>query len=161
MAMAFSAHYYLCNNFYLLLIFTYYLCNNFSYLPTYPLPNSSFPTTTSWSDHRLITVKLSFKLRSKAPKSSAKLPKRLNVSASTLFEKSSLLEEKLDQKLSTFDAEVSDNAEIYWKKLRDTVYESSAEVLGFVKRSHQDWFDENDEGIKLLLDNLHEAHKKW
>ena len=56
-------------------------------------------------------------------------------------------------------AGVQDIEEI-WSKFRDTTYSAAAEVLGFVKRKHQDWFDENDVEIHVLLKDLHESHRK-
>lgn len=122
----------------------------------------AIPLSTSWSDHRLLTAKLSLRIRLRSPKSNIKLPKRLNVSPSSMSLKGKLLQEKLDEKLSRpVERELEDDVEAYWKSLRETVYESSAEVLGFVKRSHQDWFDENDEEIKQHLENMHVSHNKW
>ena len=53
------------------------------------------------------------------------------------------------------------DVEACWELFRDVVYSASADVLGFPKRSHQDWFDENDLEIQPLLDQLHSAHKSW
>ena len=51
--------------------------------------------------------------------------------------------------------------ESVWCQLRDITYKCSAEVLGFVKRKHQDWFDENDADAQTLLDNMHSTHLAW
>ena len=48
-----------------------------------------------------------------------------------------------------------------WKCLRDAIYESSVEVLGFCRRKHQDWFDEKDTQIKDMLDEMHTSNKIW
>ena len=38
-----------------------------------------------------------------------------------------------------------------WETLRDTLYRIGKDVLGFVEKKHQDWFDENDTEISQLL----------
>ena len=40
-----------------------------------------------------------------------------------------------------------------WLDFKEKVYSTSATVLGFVKRKHQDWFDDNDNVIIALLDD--------
>ena len=35
----------------------------------------------------------------------------------------------------------------------------ATDVLGFIKRKHQDWFDENDKEIEPLLFAMHAAHR--
>lgn len=40
------------------------------------------------------------------------------------------------------------------------MYTAAADILGFVKRKHRDWFDENDAEIGTIIDQLHEAHKQ-
>ena len=39
------------------------------------------------------------------------------------------------------------------------VHSSAATTIGHPSRKHQDWFDENDEEIKLLLEEKHCLHK--
>ena len=46
-----------------------------------------------------------------------------------------------------------------WRSFQETVYSVAADTLGFVKRKHQDGFNENEEDIKKLIDKLHKAHK--
>ena len=38
-----------------------------------------------------------------------------------------------------------------WETVRDSLYNIGKEVLGFVGKKHQDWFDENDTEICQLL----------
>ena len=49
----------------------------------------------------------------------------------------------------------------YWKSFRDSTLNVATDVLGFVKRKHQDWFDENDEDIEPLLSAMHAAHRDF
>ena len=39
--------------------------------------------------------------------------------------------------------------------LEAVVHSSAATTIGHPSRKHQDWFDENDEEIKLLLEEKH------
>ena len=48
-----------------------------------------------------------------------------------------------------------------WSALRDTVYNTASDILGHAKRKHQDWFDENDEVILLLLKETRETKAAW
>ena len=60
-----------------------------------------------------------------------------------------------------------------WEATRDAIYKASLETLGTTKRHHQDWFDENDNHVKSLLENkrtllqgtlapnVTEADKSW
>ena len=43
---------------------------------------------------------------------------------------------------------------------QEVVKSSAATTIGHPSRKHQDWFDENDEEIKLLLDEKHCLHIK-
>ena len=38
---------------------------------------------------------------------------------------------------------------------------AAADLLGFIKHSHKDWFDENVSQIKSLLSSTHAAHLRW
>ena len=42
---------------------------------------------------------------------------------------------------------------------QNVIYYSAANTLGHPSHKHQDWFDENDEGIKRLLEENHRLHK--
>ena len=46
----------------------------------------------------------------------------------------------------------SDNPEENWTVFQKVVHSSAATTIGHPYRKHQDWFDENDEEIKLLLE---------
>ena len=87
------------------------------------------------------------------------MPKKIDVSMLNDEPKRAELASVLDEKLAPHN--ITSDIESSWKSLKDSVYESSAEVCGFVKRKHQDWFDESDEEILKLLDTLHCTHKSW
>ena len=48
-----------------------------------------------------------------------------------------------------------------WTVFRDTVYSSAMDSLGPVSRKNQDWFDENDKEIQVLLEEKHQKHKAY
>ena len=53
------------------------------------------------------------------------------------------------------------NAEVGWGMLQDITFRAAADVLGFMKHSHKDWFDENVSQIKSFLNSIHAAHLRW
>ncbi|XP_076068327.1 uncharacterized protein LOC143040778 [Oratosquilla oratoria] len=48
-----------------------------------------------------------------------------------------------------------------WEQFKSLVTESARATIGPRKRIYQDWFDENDEIIKSLLDNKQKAFIEW
>ena len=38
---------------------------------------------------------------------------------------------------------------------------SATDTLGYIKRTHRDWFDENDSDVRSLLDELHSHHLRY
>ena len=46
----------------------------------------------------------------------------------------------------------SEDPEENWTVFQKVVQSSAATTIGHPSRKHQDWFDENDEEIKLLLE---------
>ena len=53
----------------------------------------------------------------------------------------------------------SEDTEENWTVFQKVVYSSAATTMGHPSRKHQDWFDENDVEIKLLLEEKHCLHK--
>ena len=51
----------------------------------------------------------------------------------------------------------SEDPEENWTVLQKVVYSSAATTIGHPSRKHQDWFDENEEEIKLLLEEKQTA----
>ena len=48
-----------------------------------------------------------------------------------------------------------------WATLRELVYNTATEILGPSTRMHKDWFDENCNEIKQLLDEKHHLHQAY
>ena len=55
----------------------------------------------------------------------------------------------------------SEGPEENWTVFQKVVHSSAATTIGHPSRKHQDWFDENDEEIKLLLEEKHCLHKAY
>jgi len=52
-------------------------------------------------------------------------------------------------------------AEIDWNQLWSSIMSSAEECIGRGYRSHPEWFEDNVEILKLLIDNKNEALQKW
>ena len=104
-----------------------------------------------WTDHRLIISK--FKLHIAPPRrpQGQKTVKRLNVSKLKCDGVAAAFLEDLENTLPDMSQESQGSCEEQWTALRDTVYSTALEHLGPVTCKHQDWFDENDDEIDLLL----------
>ena len=48
-----------------------------------------------------------------------------------------------------------------WDQFKQLMQESAKSVLGLKQRVHQDWFDENDEAIRVLLEEKRKAYIEW
>ena len=55
----------------------------------------------------------------------------------------------------------SQNVEADRATLRELVYNTATEILGPSTRQHNDWFDENCDEIKQLLDEKHRLHQAY
>ena len=118
----------------------------------------SFHSTCFLSDHALLRSKVSFCLARKRLRRS-KLPKRINVAPLKLMEKREELRSNLENALDA--VEITEDIESSWSRFRDVVYDSSLKTLGFPVRRHQDWFDDNNEEVKILISQMHDIHKAW
>ena len=96
-----------------------------------------------WTDHRLVRAVLSLHI----PRNYSRNPKTVRTSYNVARLKNpyrcSRFQDLLDERL---EAGLNDGTGIEkWSSLRDTVAETAKEVLGTKTRTHEDWFDENDE----------------
>ena len=104
-----------------------------------------------WSDHRLVISKMILHIQPKRRPQGQKTVKRLDVSR--------LKDPTVATKFSTeLDSRIENSPlgqgtiEEKWTCFKDTVHQAALDQVGPATRKHQDWFDENDESIRALLD---------
>ena len=119
----------------------------------------SLCTSGYLSDHKIVRSKLSIPFVPKKKNSRVEMPKKIDVKALNDTFKCAALEDAIKEKLSSHEATL--DVERTWASLRDSVYECSADVCGFVRRKHKDWFDESNDTVMKLLDTLHSTHRDW
>ena len=113
-----------------------------------------------WTDHRLIITKLNIRILPKRRPQGKKAPKRFNVAKlKTACCKQSFVN-TLEERLESTPPE-NQNVEADWASLRELIYSTATEILGPQSRKHKDWFDENCEDIKQLLDEKHHLHQAY
>ena len=109
-----------------------------------------------WIDHRLVVDKLNLRIQPARRPQGKKAPKRLDVSK--------LNHDSMGQVFIT-DIQLgamnlsSEDPEENWTVFQKFAHFSAATTIGHPSRKHQDWFDENDEEIKLLPEEKHCLHK--
>ena len=111
-----------------------------------------------WTDHRLLVSKLNLTVQPQVRPQGQKLPKRLN--AAKLHDQDT--KEAVQKRLSTeLDSQSVDASNIggSWRNFANTVYTVLEEELGTPTRKHQDWFDDHDADIKVLLETKHQLFR--
>ncbi|XP_063609538.1 uncharacterized protein LOC134783560 [Penaeus indicus] len=103
-----------------------------------------------WTDHRLLISQLGIAV--KKPQRNPKTQKpqrRFNCAMLRNTNTSQMFREAVRNHLST----LPEQSNIYdeWIGLHDALTKAAEETLGFSKRKHQDWFDENDCAISHLI----------
>ena len=112
-----------------------------------------------WTDHPLIISKMKIRILPKQRPQGKPAPKRLNVSKPKRPSISAQLTHAMEER--TQHIQVTDDVEDSWTSFRDTMYAAAYETLGFTKRKHPDWFDENDEEITKLLEKKNRLHRAY
>ena len=79
------------------------------------------------------------------------------------FNTARLLSAKYQQKfLSNLDDKFEAiGPEEKWNQFKEVVTETAKTVLGPKEKLHQDWFDDNDEAVEVLLDEKRNAYTDW
>ena len=113
-----------------------------------------------WTDHKLIVSKLSLQILPKRRPQGQKVVKKLDISKLNVPAKKDKFIEDLNNELKDIKTNPTDPEE-NWTNLKATLQKTALETLGPAKRRHQDWFDENDPAIQVLLDNKHKLHKEY
>ncbi|CAH1233279.1 TBL2 [Branchiostoma lanceolatum] len=114
------------------------------------------------SDHLLVRSHIKLHVSPAGRRQRQPQVKRLDVSALHNSETAAELQDTLmsEVNLANMSDDTTEDIEKLWSDFRNATYTAAADVLGFKKRKHQDWFDENDVVIQELLDSMHEAHRK-
>ncbi|XP_076059549.1 uncharacterized protein LOC143036186 [Oratosquilla oratoria] len=101
-----------------------------------------------WTDHRLLITKLKLTIRRK-PRNIQQNEARGRYDTDKLKDPdtSRAFQAAIQQNLSA--REPSIDAE--WNNIRDAINEAARTVIGYQSKQHQDWFDDNDENIKSLI----------
>ena len=115
--------------------------------------------TEMWSDHRLVRSKLNIHIPSKPRRSESTATKKINFSALKDHETASSFSKALEKAVEK--CSITEDIESSWKDLKDVMYETSLNALGFPKKKSQDWFDENDKETSDIIDSMHLAHKRY
>ena len=109
-----------------------------------------------WTEHRLVVSKLNLRIQPARRPQGKKAPKRLDVSK---LNHDSMRQAFINDISNQFSSE---DPEENWTVFQKVVHSSAATTIGHPSSKHQDWFDENDEEIKLVLEEkrcLHKAHQ--
>ena len=111
-----------------------------------------------WTDHRLIVSKLNLRIQPARRPQGKKAPKRLDVSKLNHDSMRQAFINDISNQLGAMNLS-SEDPEENWTVFQKVVHSSAVTTIGHPSRKHQDWFDENDEEIKLLLEEKHCLHK--
>jgi exonuclease III len=120
--------------------------------------------TDCWSDHRLVRCTVAMNVCPPKHRHARACRPKLNIRLLKVQDVNYQLQSKLDAALASDPAYLDNvvSVEEEWADIRDTTYQTAAEVLGFkAGRRHQDWFDDQDAEAKALLDMVHNTHLAW
>ena len=113
-----------------------------------------------WTDHRLIVTNLNMRVQSKRRPQGKKAPKRLNITQLKNINTKQCFVDILEVRLESTPLD-SQNVEADWATHRELVYNTATEILGPSTRKHKDWFDENCDEIKQLLDEKQRINQAY
>lgn len=124
------------------------------------LDTRAFRGADCWTDHILLRCKARFKIHQPLRKKSSCIKKKLNVSKLKCNTTQTEISSQLAHSLANWSPDKS-SAEVAWSSFRDTVFTSAEASLGYSKKKHQDWFDQNDTEILQLINKKRAAHVAW
>lgn len=113
-----------------------------------------------WTDHRLVRSILSLHIIPPHRKVPKVIRPAYNLTRLKNPQKRSEFADDLEDRL-TAHGPLTGCPTQQWEQFKSLVTESAKVTIGPRKRVHQDWFDENDETIKSLLDNKQKAFIEW
>ena len=110
-----------------------------------------------WTDHRLLITKLKIKLRQK-PRMSKKDSRR-KYDVEKLKNPAIRVEyQETVQHLLATNPPNRTSVDSELPNIRTAIKEGAESIIGFSRKRHQDWFDENDTEIEALGDAKRKAH---
>ena len=109
--------------------------------------------TCNWTDHRLVKSKLAIKSRKPLRHHRIKPRRKLNINKLMSPEFRQNLAEKFSEVFDNSDC-LGQNSEATLCNLTRLTFQASKDVLGYAEFKSRDWFDENDQIIKPLLNDL-------
>ena len=113
------------------------------------------------TDHLMLRTKIKFSIDNKHNKSGARPPKKLAGKELRNNKTKAALVEELNKALEGWNNSDRDkNIEDCWSELKTTVYDTAEKVIPKQKRKHQDWFDENDGRLKVLIETRNAAREQ-
>ena len=113
-----------------------------------------------WTDHRLIVNKLNIRVQPKRRPQGKNAPKRLNITQLKNTNTKQCFVDILEVRLESTPLD-SQNVEADWATLSELVYNTATVIQGPSSRKHKNWFDENCDEIKQLLDEKHLLHQAY
>ena len=112
-----------------------------------------------WSDHRVVKSNIKLKVARPVRSTRGNPRRKLNVQSLSLGSTKTKLRDHLTSALQQNPPKQNPTEE--WENFRDTVAGSAKECLGLNRTKHRDWFDEQDNQIKPLLETVHQKHEDW
>ncbi|CAH1249934.1 Hypp8727 [Branchiostoma lanceolatum] len=117
-----------------------------------------------WTDHRLLISRLRLRLRN-LPRHNrpAKRARRFDVARLQIPEVREDYANRLTELLGETPppAQQPDSVEADWSVFRDNISKAAEDAVGYCRRSHQDWFDQNDASIQELINQKRSARLAW
>ena len=117
--------------------------------------------TTCHSDHALLRSKVSISFKPSHQHRQVQRARKLDVGKLASREAQDTLRDNITAALMDPENTNHENGTSHWDDLRTKIFQASADSVGFVKRKHKDWFDENDPLIDTMLDELHKLHAEY
>ena len=114
--------------------------------------------STCHSDHALLKNKVPISFQLKSQHQHVQRTKKLDVAKLANSETQDTFRDNIASALEDLVDTEYDDAASHWAELRTKLSQALADSLGFSKKKHKDWFDENDASVSPLLDELHSLH---
>ena len=111
-----------------------------------------------WTDHRLIRSKMAIGIAPKRRLQKKTLRRKFNT---TRLQDPSVQKEFATKLSKALPVEHPDDIEDHWDSLKNSILETCKGTIGYAKKKHQDWFDENDTEIEKLIDQKRKTFQTW